>query len=666
MRSIGQYGESGLIPVNDVQANWKLNNNYTDAGLQGKVITPVSSPVFSTDRKEGSHSIDFNGTNQDLSLTTAAGDYLRGGYAQKTVAFWMKADNTTNNRGVFDFGGSDNGLAMRLNTNSLIAGIASGSIRRNISVTYNSLDWNHITLVYSTNTLRLYVNGALVSSNTSLGFNSVGTTSDASMIGDDNGTNALNTTFNNFDGHFDDVYIFGKALNVAEIASVMNDNYGKASATTPNLPATPTAPAQLLATGASTTSVGVNWADNSNNETGFDLYRSIGNTSNYIKITSLPANTTVFTDTDLFSNSVYYYRILATGVGGSSAYSNADSAKTLNNLPVLTAVPAQTVHYQSVSTINVSATDDQGGSVSTTFNLTVNDNYHPVVAPVQNLTLDENQSATINLSATDQNPADILTWSVSNLPQGFTLTPGQNGAATLVLQPGYAAAGQYTPEIKVVDGNGGVGIITFSLTVNDKNPDTKIYARVQYANVAGAPWNNMTGPVTNGLKDELNNTTGVGIRFNQPWWMPFNAGPTTGNNSGVYPDAILNDFWYFGYYGGPETASVSVTGLDPAKKYTLTLYAGSVFDGGNNGTTLYTVGTKTVSLYVQGNTQNTVALNDLAPANDGTITVNMAKAPGTPIGYLNAIVVTQLFDDGSSPAAPKELAAQNVVGQGIR
>lgn len=605
---------------------------------------------------------------------------------------------------------------MRINTNSLTAGIASGFIRRNISVAYSSLDWNHIALVYSTNTLRLYVNGVLVSSNTSLGFNSVGTTSDASMIGDDNGTNALNTTFNNFDGHFDDVYIFGKALTVAEIAAVMNDNYGKASATTPNLPATPTVPSQLVATGASTTSVNVTWNDNSANETGFDLYRSINNTSNYIKISSFAANTTSFTDTELFSNSVYYYRILATGIGGSSAYSNADSAKTLNNLPVLTAVPAQTVHFQSVSTVNVSATDadggnitltltngpafvtlqptgngtadlifspngtqgvypniiltatdEQGGTASTTFNLTVNNNYHPVIAAVQNVTLDENQSTTINLSATDQNAADVLTWSVNNLPEGYTLTPGQNGSATLVLQPGYAAAGQYTPEIKVTDGNGGVGVITFSFTVNDKNPDTKIYARVQYANVAGAPWNNMTGPVTNALKDELNNTTGVGVRFNQPWWMPFNAGPTTGNNSGVYPDAVLNDFWYFGYYGGPETASVSVTGLNPAKKYTLTLYAGSNFDGGaNNGTTLYTVGSKTVSLYVQGNTQNTVSLNDLAPAGDGTITVNMAKAPGTPIGYLNAIVITQLFDDGSTPAAPKELSAQNVVGQGIK
>ncbi|MBC8034034.1 MAG: fibronectin type III domain-containing protein, partial [Chitinophagaceae bacterium] len=194
-----------------------------------------------------------------------------------------------------------------------------------------------------------------------------------------------------------------------------------------------------------------------------------------------------------------------------------------------------------------------------------------------------------------------------------------------------------------------------------------IFARVKYANNIGAPWNTLNGVTSTNLKDEFNNTTPIGINFSPNWWLPYNAGPTTGNNSGVYPDAVLNDFWYFGYYGGPETANVSVTGLNPAGKYNLTFYAGSVFGSvSDNGTTNYTVGNKTVSLYVQNNTRNTVSINDLVPDANGTITVNMSKAANTPIGYLNALVITSLYSDGTAPAAPKTLAALNVPGEGVK
>jgi hypothetical protein len=488
------------------------------------------------------------------------------------------------------------------------------------------------------------------------------------------------------------------------------------NATTFALPATPATPTALVATATATSSVVVNWNDNANNETGYSLYRSVNGNSNFVQLASLPTNTTTYTDNDLFANVIYYYKVLATGVGSNSAFSNEDSAKTLNNVPVIVAINNQAIHFQSTVALNVTATDTDpgyltltvnnlpafasfqqtasgagtitftqpgvqgafpnitvnvsdidGGSSSESFDLVVNDNYNPTVNAISNYAVDENGSVSINLTAQDQNVADVLSWSVTNLPNAFTLTPGANGNATLLLQPNYAAAGVYTVNVNVTDGNGGIGTAQFQLTVTDKDPNKKIYARVQYANVMGAPWNNMTGITTNNLKDADNNTTSVGINFLQSWWLPYNAGPTTGNNSGVYPDGVLNDFWYFGYYGGPETASLNVTGLDPNKKYNLSFYAGSVFNYvPDNGTTNYTVGSTTVSLNVQSNTQNTVSINELTPAANGTITVNMSKAPGTPIGYLNALVITEVYDDGTAPAMPKSLTAQVIAGQGVR
>lgn len=718
IKSIGQYGESDLVPDgNPTQANWQFNNNYNDASGNGKSISGSNGPTFSTDKQEGSHSIDLDGSNDYINVTSSSGDYLRGGYSEKTVAFWMKSDVSNSNRGIFDFGGSDDGLAMRINSNQLYVGIASNNTRKSISTSYNSTGWNHIAMVYNTNKLYLYVNGNLVASNTNLGFNSVGTTSNASRIGDDNSSNALNTSFGVFDGHLDDFWVIGSALSAVEVNALKNGNlqFG-ATATTPALPAKPAVPTNLVASETSTSSVTINWTDNANNETGYNLYRSVNGNTNFVQLATLPANSNTYNDNGLFANVIYYYRVLATGAGGNSNNSNEDSAKTFNNIPVIAAINNQAIHYQSTVVLNVTATDTDpgyltlsvnnlpafasfnqtasgvgtitftqpgvqgsfpnitvnvtdvdGGVNSESFDLTVNNNYNPTVNAISNYTLNENGSVSINLTAQDQNAADVLTWSVTNLPNAYTLTPGANGAATLLLQPNYAAAGVYTVNVNVADGNGGTGTAQFQLTVNDKDPNKRIYARVQYANVMGAPWNNMTGITTNNLRDETNTTTTVGINFLQSWWLPYNAGPTTGNNSGVYPDGVLNDFWYFGYYGGPETASFNVTGLDPNKKYSLSFYAGSVFSGApDNGTTNYTVGSKTVSLYVQNNTQNTVSINDLTPAANGTITVNMTKASGTPIGYLNALVITEVFDDGTAPAMPKSLTAQVVTGQGVQ
>ncbi|MEI9942599.1 MAG: fibronectin type III domain-containing protein [Chitinophagaceae bacterium] len=337
---------------------------------------------------------------------------------------------------------------------------------------------------------------------------------------------------------------------------------------------------------------------------------------------------------------------------------NGDKTATLTLTPALKDAGVY-------NNIRIIVNDQNGGADTTTFNLTVNDNYDPVIDNIEDYTLDENETLTINLTATDQNPADVLSWSVNNVPAVYTLVPVTNGAASLVLHPGFAAAGIYEVTVNVTDGMGGTATRTFTLTVNDRDPNTKIYTRVKYANEVGAPWNNLNGPITTDLKDEHGVTTTVGVKFQPEWWLPYNAGPSTGNNSGVYPDAILNDFWYFGYYGGPETANVLVTGLDPAKKYSLSFYAGSSFNAvQDNGTTNYTVGTKTVSLDVQGNTENTVSISDISPASDGTITVNMTKGPNTPIGYLNALVITTMFNDGTAPVVPTTLVAEYQSGQG--
>ena len=97
------------------------------------------------------------------------------------------------------------------------------------------------------------------------------------------------------------------------------------SATTLNT--APAAPSGLTATAISTTQVNLSWVDNSPNETGFRIERSIG--TNFVEITTVGAGITTFSDTGLVPGTNYLYRVRATNLLGDSAYSNQATATTL-------------------------------------------------------------------------------------------------------------------------------------------------------------------------------------------------------------------------------------------------------------------------------------------------------------------------------------------------
>ena len=181
------------------------------------------------------------------------------------------------------------------------------------------------------------------------------------------------------------------------------------------------------------------------------------------------------------------------------------------------------------------------------------------------------------------------------------------------------------------------------------NEDNASAVYVRFKDDVNAPpiWNSITALSTPNLTDAGGNNSGIGFQLLTTEFNVFHDGPQTGDNSGVYPDAVLKNYYYFGIYGAPETVSGKITGLDVAKTYSISFYAGSSFGNvPDNGTTTYTIGGQTVALYVQNNKQNTVSINNLHPDEDGSITFTMKKAAdGTPVGYLNAFVIRALKTD---------------------
>jgi large repetitive protein len=93
---------------------------------------------------------------------------------------------------------------------------------------------------------------------------------------------------------------------------------GSANATTQAAPPAPAIPTGLAATAEGTDRIHLNFNDNSSDETAFELWRSVGNQNNFRLVATLPKGNgglQSYTDTALFANVTYYYRVRATGLG---------------------------------------------------------------------------------------------------------------------------------------------------------------------------------------------------------------------------------------------------------------------------------------------------------------------------------------------------------------
>ena len=101
--------------------------------------------------------------------------------------------------------------------------------------------------------------------------------------------------------------------------------------TTPGSPnPVPIAPSNLIATAqaaGTARSISLQWNDNSNNETGFRVYRSL-NQITWTLIATTGANVRTYINTGLARNTTYYYRVAAFNAVGTSTQSNMASART--------------------------------------------------------------------------------------------------------------------------------------------------------------------------------------------------------------------------------------------------------------------------------------------------------------------------------------------------
>lgn len=381
-----------------------------------------------------------------------------------------------------------------------------------------------------------------------------------------------------------------------------------ANATTSGMPSTPVGPSKLEAESGGGNTVALAWDDNSANETSFRIYRST-NQADYDLIATLGANTNAYTDLTASALTPYYYYVAGVNGSGEGEKSNIVLFKAGNNAPVFSGLNQLYAKTGQQSNEDFVVNDDAGDQV------TVAITNKPAFVNVSNI-------GGNNFRITANPSADNVGW--------YSLT--------LVATDNYGRSTSATATINVAD-----------------NKTRSIFIKVGTKSVV-APWNNWTGirgagSVINNLKDENNVTTAISLTSITAWSGVNVLGHITGNNSGIVPDAVLDN----GLVDNGAAKQFRFAGLNPAMRYNVVLI-GSMNEG-LIATANCTSGSQSAVLDARYNTTRAANLNGLIPNASGQIDVTITRSGASANNYLNAIILEE-YDASTGLLNPENLYAE--------
>jgi hypothetical protein len=350
----------------------------------------------------------------------------------------------------------------------------------------------------------------------------------------------------------------------------------------------------LIATALSLTSTRLNWTQNAN-ETGFEIYRATTPGGPYQLLFITAANATNYTDNGLDANTTYYYVIRAVNATGAAVKSNE-------------------------------ASPDNGNTA-------------PVISALSDMYLKSNGSAVKNFTISD-NPGDVLTVTIPLKPAFVTLqnTSGINYRITAT--PTINDVGWTDIQVVAKDNKGKSSTKTFAILVTDQNTRSVFVNFGSSSKTAPSPWNNWLGVrgannTISNLKDESNATTTFSVTTITGWSTTTDLGHITGNNAGVYPDAVLQS----GIADNGAAKQIRISGLNSSKLYNL-VFVGSQNEG-LNATTDYAIGSQKSTLNASYNTDKSANLNSLIPDAAGSLLVTITRNGTTAFSYLNALAIEE-------------------------
>ena len=329
--------------------------------------------------------------------------------------------------------------------------------------------------------------------------------------------------------------------------------------------------------------------------------------------------------------------------------------------------------------VGIRVSDKFGGSSAIeTFNIDVVENLQPEITLSEYFLLDEfnggdslvlnvfaEELRALNFSFTDPESDDLEINSV-NVPAFGSLQFIDEQTATLVLEPTLSDVAIYQVELTANDGK---TITSFKFTINvvvrDENTPDYLFESVLInfggpgQSVSLPLWNHLLATPTSStslldLIDSEGNNTGFGITLATTWSNYANEGAVTGDDSGVFPDIVMNSFLAD---GTSNPMNVSLTGLDVNKVYDIVFFGSySSKKKVADRVSVYSSSQKVDSLIVNENTNRVASLNGLRSDGSGTLTFEVSSGVSTTWKYLNAIQI-RYYDEPSISNAPSDLIA---------
>ncbi|MEM1324942.1 MAG: SdrD B-like domain-containing protein [Bacteroidota bacterium] len=203
--------------------SFEQNNNDSSGNgndPQGNANNAGTAATYSMEAIEGSFALDLNGTNDEVLFNgTVSNMSFNDAFTERTIATWIRPDDTSGVQIIFEQGSQIDGFSLRLNDGELQAGIAhannngsrfiaTGPIRFPLDGRYH-----HVAAVFDNGILTAYIDGAPgVSVDTQNPMVDAANNQQAG-IGRNFGGNAFNQSNNGgyFDGLIDNVKIIAAA-----------------------------------------------------------------------------------------------------------------------------------------------------------------------------------------------------------------------------------------------------------------------------------------------------------------------------------------------------------------------------------------------------------------------------------------------------------------------
>jgi len=264
---------------------------------------------------------------------------------------------------------------------------------------------------------------------------------------------------------------------------------------------------------------------------------------------------------------------------------------------------------------------------------------------------------TIQLTANPINGASITSWQWSQIFGPNTSTVSNANSATASISG--LTNGTFIYRVTGTDTSG--KLLSSEATVKVfPNNNGKKTMRVHFSKTAATSipgWFNVFGAVAGQriiAQDTVTQWTIDNVSDNTNYWAPFGGnsasntdGSTTGNNSGIVPDIVLQGLWYnysLKYAVGMD--NLLIKGLNPSKTYTIKLYASR-----NNTATAPRYGSWRINGGAEllqnalNNTTNETQVTSVTPDANGVIklSVHAPTNAGTNgnFSYINALIIQE-------------------------